>query len=175
MVFRGANIKRFIINLKEKHINMLQNSVDTFEQWNEIRIKIENTLSTFLSMDATQKCLKNLKYFICDLLIGKSKILPALVNTCTNLQGIKIQDNAYLVIKDSLIPLIRYQKNLEHLHIQGSPYNQDHGSNITQLVSSLENNASSYKKIMLEDGYVDSDDAFKFLMDCKNLEVLQIK
>ncbi|CAG8449914.1 3795_t:CDS:2 [Funneliformis caledonium] len=175
MVFKGAKIKRFIVSLKEKHISMLLDNDVTLEKWNETRIKIENTLSNFLTMDAAKKCLKNLKYFMCDLLIEKSKILPALTSICNNLQGIKIQENSLLLIKDSLISLIQCQNNLEHLHIQGSPYNQDHGSNITQLVLSLEKNANSYKKILLEDGYVDNDNAFKSLINCKDLEVLQIK
>ncbi|GBC09397.1 hypothetical protein RclHR1_08820008 [Rhizophagus clarus] len=179
IAFRGANIKRFIINLKDKNVNTFFDNEDAFEvKWDITRIKLENTLSTFLSMDATKRCLKNLRYFVCDILIDKSNILKSLMNTCTNLQGIKVQDDSYHSIKDSLISLIQNQTNLEHLHIQGNPNSesdQNIESNITDLVLSLEKNASSYKKILFENGYIDSDTAFKSLMNCNNLEILQIK
>ncbi|RIA92576.1 hypothetical protein C1645_804555 [Glomus cerebriforme] len=180
IAFKGANIKRFIINLKDKNVNMFLDNEESFgSKWNETRIKLENTLSTFLSMDATKRCLKNLKYFVCDILIDKSNILKALETTCTNLQGIKIQDDSYHLIKGSLISLIQSQNNLEHLHIQGNPnsvFDQgDSESNITDFILSLEKNAISYKKILFENGYVDNDRAFKSLMNCNNLEILQIK
>ncbi|PKC01520.1 hypothetical protein RhiirA5_402792 [Rhizophagus irregularis] len=179
ITFKGANIKRFIINLKDRNVNMFFDNDDTFgNKWDITKFKLENTLTTFLSMDATKRCLKNLRYFVCDILIDKSNILKTLIATCTNLQGIKVQDDSYNFIKDTLISLIQNQNNLEHLHIQGSSNSesdQNTESNITDLVLSLEKNASSYKKILFVNGYIDNDIAFKTLMNCNNLEILQIK
>ncbi|CAI2173790.1 2180_t:CDS:2 [Funneliformis geosporum] len=176
MVLRGANIKRFIISQNENYICMILTNEFALEQWNEAKVKIENILSIFLTMDATKRCLKNLKNFMCDMcdmLIENSMILSSLISICTKLQEIRIQNYSHSLTNDSLISLIQRQKSLEFLHIQGSLYHSN--SNITQLVLSLEKNASSYKKIILEGGYVDNDCAFKSLMNCKDLEVLQIK
>uniref|UniRef100_U9UG19 F-box domain-containing protein n=1 Tax=Rhizophagus irregularis (strain DAOM 181602 / DAOM 197198 / MUCL 43194) TaxID=747089 RepID=U9UG19_RHIID len=95
ITFKGANIKRFIINLKDRNVNMFFDNDDTFgNKWDITKFKLENTLTTFLSMDATKRCLKNLRYF------PHAQIFKGLRFMCSNYE--KRRDTTFIYDHEEL-------------------------------------------------------------------------
>ncbi|RGB40936.1 hypothetical protein C1646_811006 [Rhizophagus diaphanus] len=141
--------------------------------------KIENIITTFLNLDDFNESkifFENLEYLELDRSSFKVAILEAF-SMCKNLKTIEIEHPFFQLILRPLVSLIKNQNNLENIIIYGvhNAYMADYHDAIFEIISSLNTAAHSLKRVEICGIKMMNDETFKFIGNCKNLEVLKLE
>ncbi|GBC38732.2 hypothetical protein GLOIN_2v1669608 [Rhizophagus irregularis DAOM 181602=DAOM 197198] len=141
--------------------------------------KIENIITTFLNLDdfnESKNFFENLEYLELDRSSFKVAILEAF-SMCKNLKTVEIEHPFFQLILRPLVSLIKNQNNLENIIIYGvhNAYMADYHDAIFEIISSLNTAAHSLKRIEICGIKMMNDETFKFIGNCKNLEVLKLE
>jgi hypothetical protein len=121
----------------------------------------------------TFKKLRNVELSGC---IYKNHVLSSLSLLSKNVKVLGINDFNLNDLQEPLIKFIRSQKHLEQVRIKGDSlgYIIDKLGNISGVISSLETQANTLKKLKLTNANIGNDLGFESLLKCKQLENLSL-
>lgn len=108
--------------------------------------------------------------------IYKNHVLSSLALLSKNVRVLGINDFNLNDLQEPLMKFIKSQKQLEQVRIKGDSlgYIIDKLGNISGVISSLESQANTLKKLKLTNANIGNDFGFESLLKCKQLENLSL-